>query len=115
MGIQEVTMYRVVCDGPECEASPQDEDDYWAWADAGMAYDRANDGDWYTATTEDGTITALCDKHAPTCDCTGCDACRAYPDGSCKVQLLDDEWGKKCEDCVLETPEGQALTGPKPT
>ena len=53
MSIQEVTMYRVVCDEPGCEASAQDGSDYYAWAhsDAGP-YEDAADADWQV--TPDG-------------------------------------------------------------
>ncbi len=44
-------MYRVVCDGPDCTASPQDDTDYAGWANATDAVDQCGD-DWLI--TEDG-------------------------------------------------------------
>jgi hypothetical protein len=106
--ITEVTMYRVVCDKDGCGESAQDDGEYYAFLDAGQAIDEAVSADWYVVTEEDGTQTILCDDHRPKCGCTGCEACKTYPDGNCKVSLVDNEFGKLCEDCWLETPEGKA-------
>jgi len=59
--ITEVTMYRVVCDGPDCTASAQDYGDFYAWLDDDAAEQEARDGDWLV--TEDGKH--LCPKHQP--------------------------------------------------
>jgi hypothetical protein len=81
--IREVTMYRVECDHEDCAVSPQDETDYYAWADADQALDELNDcWDWYRV----GDV-HLCGIHAPSCADEGCD-----------VQIFNDEFGVFCED-----------------
>lgn len=105
MGVIEIPSYRGTCDGPECKDSPQDYGEYYCWAEPDQVLTEAQDCDWYTVTAENGTIILLCPKHAPVCDCPGCDACKTYPDGSCKVRLRDDEFGKRCEDCFFETED----------
>jgi hypothetical protein len=57
MAITEVTMYRIVCDGDNCDASAQ-EGDFYAWSDPGQALGEAEGADWLT----------LDDKHY----CDGC-------------------------------------------
>ena len=44
--IQTVTMYRLVCDFPDCEVSAQDGSDYYAWASRDGATVEAQDSDW---------------------------------------------------------------------
>ncbi len=60
MSIEEVPMYRVVCDGPGCAASAQDETDYWGWADSDAAVDDAKNAGWLV--TEDGKH--YCEDHS---------------------------------------------------
>ena len=43
MSVEEVTMYRLLCDG--CGMSAQD-GDYYAWADADAALFEATESDW---------------------------------------------------------------------
>jgi hypothetical protein len=42
--VQEVTMYRVVCN--RCGYSAQDGSDYYAWIEPGQAVDDADGDDW---------------------------------------------------------------------
>ena len=87
--IKEVTMYRVLCDVENCDASPQD-GDYWAWAQRDIALQDAVDADWYVVTDK----AALCTEHRPEC---------AEPD--CGVALVDDEHGTYCaDDAAAGTP-----------
>ena len=79
--IEEVTMYRVLCDREDCGDSPQD-GDYYAWAQRDIALQDAVDADWYV--TDKGT---LCMEHRPKC---------AEPD--CDYPLTDDEHGAYCQD-----------------
>lgn len=51
--IREVTMYRVVCDYPECEKSPQDDGEFYAWAQAHAAADEASEAGWRRGTGAD--------------------------------------------------------------
>lgn len=60
--IAAVTMYRVVCDEPDCTSSPQDGGGTWAWAHTDTCVDEARDADW--AITSDGQH--YCPDHAPT-------------------------------------------------
>lgn len=46
MSVKTIPMYRVQCDAPGCDASPQEFSDYYAWADSGSAYDDALSGGW---------------------------------------------------------------------
>lgn len=46
MSFQEVTMYRVVCDGDGCRTSAHDDGDFYAWADKDQAMTEADSGDW---------------------------------------------------------------------
>jgi hypothetical protein len=46
MSVRQVTMYRVVCDWPGCEASAQDDSEYYAWTDGDDAEQYAADLDW---------------------------------------------------------------------
>lgn len=105
MGVIEVTFYKGECDHNGCKADPMDEDEYAAWGDPSQVIESAQNADWYTATAPDGTPILLCRDHAPVCSCIGCEACKTYPDGNCKVRLLDDEWDGKCEDCFIEAEE----------
>lgn len=68
MSTQTATMYRVVCDAPDCDSSPQDGGDYYAWADAGAAYDEAIGGDWVIRPGLD-----LCPEHGHRTVCMGND------------------------------------------
>lgn len=99
MGVEPVTYYVGRCDADGCDGDPMDHTDYAAWSDPGQVVESAQELDWYTAQGPDGTQVLLCRDHAPKCACTGCEACRTYPDGNCKVQLLDAEFGDRCEDC----------------
>ena len=58
--IHEVPMYRAVCDAEGCEASPQDESDFFAWAHPESALDDAVDACWYIEGDR-----LLCPDHAP--------------------------------------------------
>lgn len=53
MTVQPVTMYRVICDWPDCRRSPQDESEYYAWADTDQAIDEADNSDWWTTADRD--------------------------------------------------------------
>lgn len=44
--IREVTMYRVDCDGPGCDANAQDDGDYYAWLVPAAAEREALEYDW---------------------------------------------------------------------
>lgn len=90
MGIEEVTMYRIVCDGDECKASPQDDSDYYAWASVDGAELDADGADWFKS--EDGSI-HYCPDHQPKCV-------------KCDSRLYSDEHGDKCDDCAEETTNG---------
>lgn len=68
MSIKTVEMYRLVCDEPGCEASPQDGGDYFAWADRGSAYDDAAYGFWTIRPNLD-----LCPDHGSRTVCMGDD------------------------------------------
>jgi hypothetical protein len=105
MGLIEVTFYKGECDHVDCDADPMEDSEYAAWQEADQVVTEAQNSDWYTALTAHGTTVLLCPEHAPVCKCTGCDACKTYPDGNCKVRLLDDEFEGKCEDCFLEVSE----------
>ena len=105
MAIETIPMFKGICDDPLCKASPSDEGDYFCWSSVDQVISDAQDSDWYTATAEDGSQVLFCESHTPSCDCKGCDGC----DKGCKVLLRGDDWGKKCEDCFLETDEGKAL------
>ena len=72
MSLEEVTMYRVVCDADGCSVSAQDDTDYAGWSDPATAIEVAHDADWYV-----GEFGYLCREHAPYCPhgCQmGCDA-----------------------------------------
>lgn len=45
--IQEVTMYRVVCDQDGCEKSAQDDTEFFCWSDQESARNDAESADWY--------------------------------------------------------------------
>jgi len=83
MSVKTVTMYRVQCDEPGCEDSPQEGGDYYAWADHGAAYDEAMGGDW---TIRDGLD--LCPEHGRRTVCMGDDEQCARRD----VSEADDGW-----------------------
>ena len=81
--ITTVTMYRVVCDRPDCERSPSDGGDYHAWVEPEGAFcDLDYAYDWYTSQN-----VHLCPDHTPTCEIV-----------DCSVRLTSDEFGARCED-----------------
>lgn len=86
MSIREVMMYRVECDADGCKDSPQDESDFYAWADRSQALDEAANADWYV-----GEFGEFCFEHAPRCPC----GIRIHGDP-------EDEDGL-CEDCQEAT------------
>jgi hypothetical protein len=49
VSVEQVTMYRVICD--RCGETAQ-QDDYYAWADFSQALDEARDAEWLI--TDDG-------------------------------------------------------------
>lgn len=108
MGLVPVTFYKGECDQPACKADPLEDSEYAAWSEPGQVIESAQERDWYIADGPDDTQVMLCDDHAPRCDCPGCEACKTYPEGNCKVQLLDAEFGKRCEDCFIEAEEAKA-------
>lgn len=72
-----------------CTDSPQNECDYYAWTDAGAAFDQAIDAEWYV-----GEFGEFCFEHAPRCH-------------ECGATLLDDDSPDGlCEACVDETVLG---------
>jgi hypothetical protein len=102
MGIIPVTFYKGECDYVGCKADPMDDSEYSSWAEPSQVVEDAQNADWYTHVTEHGVQVLLCYEHAPVCACPGCDACKTYPEGNCKVRLRDGEFGTHCEDCFLE-------------
>lgn len=89
MSVREVTMYRVVCDAPDCKSSPQDDAEFFAWADAGSAIADTEDHDgWYV-----GDFGHFCEYHLPRCPDCGSEAHRDY--------WLNDDG--RCDDCT-ESP-----------
>ena len=87
--IREVIMYRVECSADGCDDSPQENGDYYAWADTGTAHDEAVNGDWFVHDDEH-----LCPEHAPKC-----------ASDDCALTLNDREFGAFCEDHAPE-PSG---------
>lgn len=83
MSITEVTMYRMVCDHPECDDSPQDHEEFYAYAHKESLRDIAADGDWWL----DDDL-HLCGEHRPCC--IDCGAVLYGPDPT------------TCEDCDTE-------------
>ena len=61
MSAETVTMYRILCDFPHCKVSAQDDSDYYAWMDEGVALDEALDSDWHQAGDDENAI--FCDGH----------------------------------------------------
>ncbi len=53
MSVREVVMYRVVCDWPGCEASPQDDTEQYAWTEAAHALDDVEYAGWWTGRDDD--------------------------------------------------------------
>jgi hypothetical protein len=86
--IETVKMYRVRCDADGCDASPQDDGDFYAWASSDSAMDEATDCDWYVVDSA-----TFCREHAPKCVEPGCD-----------LELRDAEWGSFCEDHADRKP-----------
>lgn len=86
MSVQEVTMYRLLCDG--CGGSASDLSDFYAWADIDSAVTDAQENDWYTAKQPDGSLKVLCEGCAPRC---------AFED--CLALLDNDEPGPLCDFC----------------
>lgn len=91
MSLVEVTMYRVECD--ECDASPQDDSDYFAWASPEQPLEEAVECDYYVVNRAGKPLVVLCPEHAPRC---------ASP--ACALRLRDDEHGDRCEDHAPEEP-----------
>ncbi len=98
--IQEVTMYRVVCDEPGCEVPAQDETDYYAWADPGSAVDGAMDGEWIV---RDGLH--LCPEHGSRKVCMGDDEQCPRRD----VTEADDGW-MYCPGHIAEGTDSEAVS-----
>lgn len=88
--------FTVRCDAPDCTADALEHSDYVGFGDVGYVFDQAIEGDWYVVKD-----THLCPKHAPRC---ACEECPHHPGKVCPVQLRDDEFGNRCEDCSEEEP-----------
>lgn len=93
MSLLAVTMYRVVCDEPGCNASPQDQSDYFAWADSGTPYDDAAGADWTIRPNFD-----LCPEHGHRTVCMGADEECPRRD---ELAEADDGW-LYCPDHLAE-------------
>lgn len=94
MAVQEVTMYRVICDTDGCDKSPNDDTEYYAWAEKQQAIDEAGYANWWRE--DDGRV--FCDQHQPRCSrCSG----YLFQDDA----QPDDNGGLLCEDCQ---PDDQA-------
>jgi hypothetical protein len=88
MTLREVPMFRVECDDKSCDASPQDDSEFYAWVEASQASDEAQIAGWYV-----GEFGELCEEHAPRC--------------VCGAIIRDDEDAALdglCEDCSDATP-----------
>lgn len=46
MSVKTIPMYRVECDEDGCDASPQDDGEFWAWSDDDQAEEDARESDW---------------------------------------------------------------------
>lgn len=91
MAIEEVTMYRVVCDAPGCGLSAQENGEFHAWADAGSAIDEAVDRDWDTQGEQD-----FCREHAR----PRCDSCTDHHEAPDLTAVNDGE--RWCGECIRE-------------
>jgi len=61
--IEEVAMYRLICDWPGCGACAQDQSDFYAWASPDQAIADGAEAGWHEG--RDGK-TWYCDEHPAT-------------------------------------------------
>ena len=91
MAVEEVTMYRVVCDAPGCGVSAQEESEFYAWAHAESAIDEAMNDGWDTEGEQD-----FCEEHAR----PKCDSCADHYDAADLTTVNDGE--RWCGECIRE-------------